>query len=119
LRINYYKECILSVILKNMTVFASSTDLPSAINSLEKLAMWVGLLMTRINPTIAILEDPGYAPERMCQAQIRRCDDGKEYCIVRISIPLDEAYKSDITRKLWTFASDISNVSIPTGFKSN
>jgi hypothetical protein len=102
-----------------MTAFTASTDLPSAVNSLEKLAVWTGLVLGRVNPTLAILEDPGFAPERVCQTQIRRVDDGSERCIIRIAVPMDETYKSDISRKLWTFASDISNIVIPTGFKSN
>ncbi len=101
-----------------MTAFDKSTDLPITVNSLEKLAAWVGLLMSRINPTLATLEDPGLIPERVCQATIRRIDDGTERLIIRISIPLNEAYKENATAKFWTFANDISNVVVPAGFKS-
>lgn len=101
-----------------MTAFNKTTDLPSTIDTLEKLAAWVGLTMTRLNPTLATLEDPGLIPERVCQATIRRIDDGSERIIIRISIPLNEAYKENGTAKFWTFATEISNVVLPAGFKT-
>lgn len=101
-----------------MTVFNASTDLPASINSLEKLALWVGLALNRLNPTLAHLEDPNIVPEKAAQMAIRRFEDGNEYMIIRVAIKLDETYKTDNSRKIWTFAEDLSNVALLAGFKS-
>jgi hypothetical protein len=102
-----------------MTAFTSSTDLPSGINSLERLAAWTGLTLARINPTAKILEVPYADPERICQAFLVKADDGSNRLVLRLSIPLSDDYAVNTSQKLWMNALDISNTVIPSAFKTN
>lgn len=101
-----------------MTVFTASTDLPSNINSLEKLALWVGTALERVNPTSSVLESPGI-PSRVAQAAIIRADDGSKRVVIRLSLPLAEDYASNNTVKFWQNALDLSNTALPSAFKIN
>lgn len=101
-----------------MTAIVPSTDIPSAINSVERLAAWVGLLLARINPTKAVLEDEN-DQIFTCIATIITAADGSNRLVLRLSIQLDPNYTSDRDKKLWMFAEDLSNTDIPVGFKSN
>ncbi len=46
-----------------MTALNISTDIPTNINTLEKLAAWVGLALERCNPSAKILESPTRNPK--------------------------------------------------------
>lgn len=101
-----------------MTAFAASTDLPSSVNSLEKLGAWVGLALTRLNPTSRVLETPGLESERVAQCVLIRADDNSCRLVVRLSIPVADGYAEN-PAKFWNNALDISNTALPAAFRTN
>ncbi|MGL4640372.1 MAG: hypothetical protein ACRCVX_11690 [Shewanella sp.] len=101
-----------------MTALTISTDIPTNINTLEKLAAWLGLALARVNPTLKILESPDAEPQRVGQCALIKADDGSTRLIVRLSIPISEDYATN-TVKFWQTAAELSNTALPTAFKSN
>lgn len=101
-----------------MTTLVIGTDIPSNINTLEKLGAWVGLALARVNPTLKILESPDTEPQRVAEVVLIKADDGSTRLIVRLSIPVTEDYGSS-TNKFWQNTTEISNTALPTAFKAN
>ncbi|WP_017652559.1 hypothetical protein [Fortiea contorta] len=101
-----------------MTTINLSTDIPSAINTLEKLAVWSGLTLANINPSLTAIEGVGYT-ERVSQAGIFYVQaDNKYRALIRQSIQMSPDYLAG-GAKLWTFAQELSNTAIPAIFKAN
>lgn len=101
-----------------MTALNISTDIPTGINSLEKLTVWLGTLMAKLNPTKETREVPNADPERCSQSYLIKDDDGVTRVIVRLSIPINADFASSAA-KFWTHALDLSNTEIPAAFKTN
>jgi hypothetical protein len=102
-----------------MTAFNPSTDLPSQINTVERLAAWAFLTLATVNPKASILEDVDRS-EFIAQSGIIKAADGSERLIGRVSLELDPSFKSDNTKKLWMHANEVpGGAVIPAGFKSN
>lgn len=102
-----------------MTALNISTDIPTNINTLEKLAAWAGLAVERCNPTLKILESPDTSPQRVAEAVLIKADDGTNRMIIRISIPISSDYASNSTVKFWQNAQPLSDVALPTAYKAN
>ena len=102
-----------------MTALNIGTDIPTNINTLERLAAWVGLALRRVNPTLAVVEVPEASPEKVAQAAVVQADDGSTRLFIRLSIKFDPAYSEDNTIKLWEHAQEFSNTELPAAFKSN
>lgn len=102
-----------------MTALNIATDIPTNINTVEKLAVWAGLALERCNPTLKILEAPETEPQRAAQAVLIRADDASHRTIIRISIPVSSDYASNSTVKFWQNATELSNVALPTAYKAN
>lgn len=102
-----------------MTALNVSTDIPTNINTLEKLAAWVGLALERVNPTLKLLESPDSEPQRVAQAVLIRADDATHRMIIRVSIPINDGYAENSTVKFWQNATELSNVALPTAYKAN
>ena len=102
-----------------MTALTISTDIPTNINTLEKLAAWVGLALERCNPTLKILESPDAEPQRVAQAVLIRADDATHRMIIRVAIPINDDYASNSTVKFWQNAQVLSDVALPTAYKAN
>lgn len=101
-----------------MTALNISTDIPSQINTLEKLIMWSGSTLANINPNLVAIEGIGYT-ERVAQAGIFYIQaDNKYRALIRNSIQISPDYLAG-GAKLWTFAQELSNTAIPAIFKSN
>lgn len=101
-----------------MTSLNIATDIPSQINTLEKLAAWVGLALARCNPTVQILEDPNAAAQRTAQIVLIKADDGSNRLIVRVSLPVVDDHASN-GFKWWQNPTEISTTALPTAFKAN
>lgn len=101
------------------TINVGTGDIPSNINTLERLILWGGLLASTINPTLSANEVPNAAGERMFQFGIFTDASNVERALVRASIPIDSAYRSDNSKKLWMFANEASNIVVPASYKSN
>jgi len=101
-----------------MTIINIATDIPSAINTLEKLAVWSGLTLANINPALTAIEGVGYT-ERVSQAGIFYVQaDNKYRALIRQSVQMSPDYLAG-GAKLWTFAQELSNTAIPAIFKAN
>lgn len=101
-----------------MTTLVISSDIPTNINTLEKLAAWVGLALARTNPSLKILESPDASPQRAAEAVLLKADDNSYRLIVRVSIPIADAYAENTT-KFWTNATELSNTALPAAYKTN
>lgn len=101
-----------------MTALNIATDIPSGINTLEKLVAWGSLTLAATNPQLKAVEGTGYQ-ERVAQANPYYIEaDNKHRLIGRQSIQLDASYLAG-GAKTWTFAQELSSTAIPASFKSN
>ncbi|PSB16048.1 glucose-6-phosphate dehydrogenase [Phormidesmis priestleyi ULC007] len=101
-----------------MTAITIATDIPSSIVTLEQLHAWSGLTLSRINPSLAILEAENFA-QYVMQSGIFSAADNSNRLLTRASLALDMNYISDRSKKLWMFANEFSAVAIPAAFKGN
>lgn len=103
---------------RNMVAFAT-TDIPSSVNTLEKLLVWANAIMDELHPDVTAIEAAGVA-ERVCSSgvfKVTAISPVQWRAISRTSIPIASSWRRG-NAKLWTFAQDISNVAIPTEYKS-
>lgn len=101
-----------------MTALVIATDIPSQINTVEKLHLWSGSLLFAVNPTLTIIEGIGYTERAAQCGNYWVAADSKTRAIVRASLAIDPTYLS-ATGKIWTFAQELSGTTIPTNFKAN
>ena len=102
-----------------MTAIDITTDIPSQINTLERLAMWACMSLRRVNPTLSVIEVPDSPSEKVAQTALIQADDGSIRFVGRLSIELQSDYAEDNTTKLWTKAQEFSNTVLPEGFKQD
>lgn len=101
-----------------MTALAISTQIPSQINTVEKLHTWSGLVLASVNPSATALEGVGYT-ERCAQAGIFYvAADNKYRALLRHSLQVSPDYLAG-GAKLWTFTQELSNTAIPSIFLAN
>lgn len=101
-----------------MTAINIATDIPSQINTLEKLYVWAGLALANINPQVTAVEGIGYT-ERCAQAGIFYvAADNKHRALLRGSIQVSADYLAG-GAKNWTFAQELSTNPLPAIFKAN
>ena len=102
-----------------MTIIDVTTEIPSQINTLERLAMWACMSLRRVNPTLAVIEIADQPSEKVVQTALVQADDGSIRFVGRVSIEITPDYAEDNTTKLWTKAMELSNTVLPVGFKQN
>lgn len=102
-----------------MTTINIATDIPTQINTLERLAMWSIMALRRTNPSLKVIEVADQTAEKVAQTAIVQSDDGKIRFIGRVSIEVNADYAEDNTAKLWTKALEFSNTVLPTAYKTN
>ena len=100
-----------------MTTFTRD-DVPSNIDTLEKLQVWLGYALVRCNPTAKMLESPQDDPVRVCEVVTIRDDSGIYRAVVRVAVPLADNYAEAVT-KIWESAVKIDDVPLPSAFKTN
>lgn len=96
----------------------STSNIPSNINSVEKLAAWVGLLLNTMNPTLSVLEQEGQSAQRVAQASFFRATDGSLRLSLRLSLPVSSSYATS-TAKFWEDIQELSATAIPSAFTTN
>jgi hypothetical protein len=97
-----------------MTAFTTS-DIPTSINTLESLSLWVGLALSKINPTQTAVEGSG-APVKIAEFGIFNVpQNNTTRVILRQSIEIEEDFAYD-GGKLWEQAKEFSSDNLPTGF---
>lgn len=101
-----------------MSALAIATQIPSQINTVEKLHLWSGLVLANINPGLTAIEGVGYT-ERCAQAGIFYvAADNKYRALIRGSIQMSPDYLAG-GAKLWTYAQELSSTAIPAIFTAN
>jgi len=101
-----------------MTPIAIATDIPTNINTLEHLAAWVGLALTRCNPSLKYLENPNVDPQRSAEAVLIKADDNTYRLVIRLAIPIADNYSEQV-QKFWFNANELSATALPATFKTN
>ena len=91
------------------------SQIPSNINTLEKLALWTALTLRALNGGNAIVEANGLLPEPVAQCPVIETQNNGVRHIVRLNIGLNPNYASDKTKKLWEFAEELTGGALPTG----
>jgi hypothetical protein len=91
----------------------NTTQIPTGINSVERLAAYSLLLLTRLNPDLKVIETSG-STVRVVESVIIPADDGSIRLVGRFSLPLDPDYITDTVQPLYMNIQDISNVTIPS-----
>ena len=102
-----------------MTLIDPSIDIPSQINTLERLAMWTMMALRRVNPTLSVIEIADSPAERVAQTALVQADDNSIRFIGRVSLELPADYADDSTTKLWTKPLEFSNVVLPEAYKQD
>ncbi|MBD2107431.1 glucose-6-phosphate dehydrogenase [Nodosilinea sp. FACHB-13] len=100
-----------------MTDFNRETDLPAAIDTVEKLKVWVDSLLQRLYGSKEYEETEGAYLQPVVDYSIVRTSDKKVRQITRSSIPINQDYLTATTQKFWTFADSLGDVEIPAAFK--
>jgi hypothetical protein len=90
-------------------------QIPSNINTLEKLALWTALTLRSLNGSNAIVEANGLLPELVAQCPTIETPNNGVRQICRLNIGLNPNYASDKTKKLWEFAEELTGGALPTG----
>ena len=101
-----------------MTALTISSDIPTNINTLEKLGAWAGLALTRCNPSTKVLENPSASSQRVAETFFIKADDGSNRLVIRLSLPVTDDYASD-TKKFWEKVNPLSETVLPAAFKVN
>lgn len=99
-------------------IFAKA-DIPSDIDTYEKLAVWLGTLLEQECGTREAVEVEGARPERVAQAPIFVDVSNQLRIAIRLSIPMDRSVYSDRTKKFWQFAQPLVSTDVPASFKAS
>lgn len=101
-----------------MTTINLATDIPSNINTVEKLAAWCSQVLANLNPSATAIEGVGYT-ERVAQSGIFYvAADNKYRRLIRLSLEISPDFEAG-GLKPWQYAQEVSNTPIPAAFKSN
>jgi hypothetical protein len=97
----------------------STADLPASVNTVEKLAVWAGMVLNSTAKQVTVQEIPNVVQPVAVQTILAYQEGGqfKDRAIIRVSVELDPVYTQGST-KLWTHALNVSTSAIPTGFRS-
>lgn len=97
---------------------ATSASVPSNINSVEEILVWAAMALAQLNPTLKILEAENVS-EFAAVTQVFKAADGTDRILVRCTIPLNSAYRTDNSVKFWKHADDLSNTALPSVYTTN
>jgi hypothetical protein len=100
-----------------MTSFTPS-DIPTDINTIEKLEVWAAHLLAYLNPDLVAVEATG-SQSRAANAApfyITASDPAVWRNISRVSVPLDREWQGG--GNIWSYARELSTAAIPATFKS-
>lgn len=101
-----------------MTAINIATQIPSQIDTLEKLHAWSAQALFAINPGLTIIEGVGYT-ERAAQAgNFWVAADSKTRMICRTSLEVSPDHLS-APGKPWIFVQPLSNTPLPASFSGN
>lgn len=90
--------------------------IPTGIDTYEKLALWVGVVLEQACGTRECIEIEGARPEKIAQAPMFTDANNNLRASVRLSVPIDRAVYSDRTKKYWCFAETMVDTTVPVSF---
>ena len=95
------------------------SEIPSSINSFERLAFWViqCLQNTSNGEEINAVQGEGSVP--IAQAQVAKTADGRDRAILVAYVPINYAALNDPEEKTWMAAQDLSNAAPAAVFLAN
>ncbi len=105
-----------------MTAFTSA-DIPASVDTVEKLAVWLGNLLNYLNPAASAVE--GTSENDLVNVRsaqffpylIKKSSTEQDWQIVtRQSIAIDPNWQTGES-KIWSYAQEISTLAIPASFK--
>lgn len=100
-----------------MTALNPATDIPTNIDTVEKLAVWTANVLSSLNLTTTALEAAGYS-QRVAQSGVFYVDvDNRHRSLIRLSIPMSPEHLAGANNN-WVYAEELSNAPIPTNFKT-
>ena len=101
-----------------MTAFVTA-NLPSAINTYERLAFWVAQVLqdTTNNLSVNVVPNEGSVPR--AQVQLSKIADGTDTAIISLYIPIDFDALNSTTAKTWMAALDMSTATPNAIYTSN
>jgi hypothetical protein len=97
----------------------SLADIPSNINTYERLAFWVVQCLQNTSNGEEVNAVIGEGSVPLAQAQIARTADGRDRAVLVVYLPIVYADLNSETEKTWMAASDISAADPATVFLSN
>ena len=97
----------------------SLADIPSGINTYERLAFWVAQVLqdTTNGLSVNVIANEGSVPR--CQAQLSKIADGTDTAILSMYIPIDWDAINSSTAKTWMAAKDVSTAEPNPVYLSN
>jgi hypothetical protein len=100
-----------------MTAF-STADLPTTVNTVEKLLLWANTVLQHLNPDLTAVEETGRAELMMQSAPffISAVSPAEWRVISRSSLRISADWQR--VGKIWNHAAEISTKPIPTEFRS-
>lgn len=94
----------------------TKTVIPNNINTLEKLTLWAGFALQKVNPTKTIVEQANTDPINVASVSIFRADDQSLRALIRIDLPIDSNY-AESAYPMWVSALELSNTDLPASYK--
>jgi len=105
-----------------MTTIVLSTNIPSAINTLERLFLWGALAMNATFGSATFNLDgtnEGGKTPHITINQGRATGDGKKYAQIIAYVPLDPRIDNNgLNQRPWMYAEDISSNAFPAGYSA-
>lgn len=98
-----------------MTAFNPATDLPAAVNSLEKLVVWANSAFYALHKNTEYQESEGAALVPIVTMQDGKAANETERGIFRVSVELEDIWRED-PNPIWVNTKSISNAAIPPRF---
>lgn len=94
----------------------TKTIIPNNINTLERLALWAGFGLQKLNPTKTIVEQANTDPINVASVSIFRADDQSLRALIRIDLPIDTNY-AESEDPMWMSALELSNTDLPVSYQ--
>lgn len=98
-------------------IVAAGGDIPSGIDTVEKLIVWAGTLYSNLNPNLRIAEAEN-VNANIATWTIFPGFDGNYYYQARLTVKLNAEYATQPV-KFWQNAQELTEVVIPVGYKTN
>jgi hypothetical protein len=95
------------------------TDIPSSINTYERLAAWVIQCLQSIanGQQVNVIDSAGNVPMAQCQVSVTA--DNKDRFILTAYVPVDREALNSATAKTWMAAQDIATAAPHSNLLSN